>query len=168
MPLKHKIYYGFAIFHLIMVALFAAHAADWGSNNKIVKILGNVGNFAGSNNIFSFFAPGLSDQPFVVYDLKDTTGKNHVIDLKGSSREVSNRINNIYGYLTIKEGRLIISASLAKFMLHQYPSAEKVRVAMVVQKIPSMSEFSKGERSKWHFWFHRDFERNRSLAVATK
>ncbi|MEO6000129.1 MAG: hypothetical protein ABIN89_25040 [Chitinophagaceae bacterium] len=164
MPLKQKLYYALAILHLLMVALFAAHSADWGRNNRIIKSLGAVGNFTGSNNIFSFFAPGLADQPFVVYDVKDTTGINHVIDLEGSSRDFSNRVNNIYGYLTIPEARMIISASLAKFVMNECPSAEKVRIAMVVQKIPTMPEFRKGERSKWVFWFHRDFERSLPLA----
>jgi len=169
MPVKHKLYFALAILHLVMVGLFAAHSADWGRKNPVVKSLGVVGNFTGSNNIFSFFAPGLSDQPFVVYDVKDSSGKNHVIDLSGSSRDFSNRVNNIYGYLTIPEARLIISASLAKFVMNECPTAEKVRVAMVVQKIPGMPEFRKGERSKWVFWFHRDFERTRpSPSVTTK
>lgn len=165
MPLKHKLYYGMAMLHLAMIILFAAHYADWGSNNKLMATLATTGHFTGSNNIFNFFAPSLSDQPFVVYDVKDSTGKNHVIDLSGKSKDFPNRVNNIYGYLTVPEARLIVSASLAKFVMNQCPSAEKVRVAMVVQKIPTMHGFHAGERSKWIFWFHQDFEKSNSLAA---
>ncbi len=165
MPLKHKFCYVLAVLHLAMVVLFAAHYADWGTNNKCMTALTTTGHFTGSNNIFSFFAPSLSDQPFVVYDVKDTTGKNHIVDLSGRSNDFSNRVNNIYGYLTIPEARLLISASLAKFVMNQCPSAEKVRIAMVVQKIPTINEFRNGERNQWHFWFHRDFQKNQSLAV---
>jgi hypothetical protein len=30
----------------------------------------------------------------------------------------------------------------------------------VVQQIPDMKEYRKGERSQWRFWFHRDFQRD--------
>jgi hypothetical protein len=49
--------------------------------------------------------------------------------------------------------------------MNQCPSADKVRVAMVVQKIPTIKEFNAGERNKWVFWFHQDFERNNALAI---
>ena len=93
-------------------------------------------------------------------------GRNITIDLKGKSPDFTNRINNIYGYLTLEEGRSIFSASLAQFVLQRYPSADKVRVAMVVQKIPNMNEFRNGKRCQWHFWIQSDFEKNN--AVVTK
>ena len=168
MPVKHKILYSLAFVHILMVALFASHFAEWGKmNNPVAKVASTVGSYTRSNNIFSFFAPALSDQPYVVYAIKDTLNKEKVIDLTGKSLDFTNRVNNIYGYLTIPEARSIISASLGRFILDQYPSAEKIRVAMVVQQIPDMNEFRKGERCQWRFWFHRDFQRD-SLQVAKR
>ncbi len=166
MPLKHKVYYALAFLHLALVGLFAAHYAQWGSNNKFMTAMTATGHFTGSNNIFSFFAPDLADQPFVVYDVKDSTGKNYVIDLSGKSPDFLNRVTNIYGYFTVPEARMLMSASLAQFVMNQCPSAEKVRVAMVVQRIPTMKEFRDGERKQWQFWFHRDFQKNQSVAAA--
>ena len=144
-----------------MVALFTCHFVSWGGpDNAIVKTAGAIGNYTGSNNIFSFFAPGLSDQPYVVYAVKDTMGKEHVIDLKGNSPDFANRVNNIYSYLTLPDARLILSACLAQTVLNRYPAAQQIRVAMVVQQIPNMDEFRAGERSKWNFWFYRDFQKN--------
>ena len=158
MPLKHKICYGLALLHLLMIALFASHVAEWGNGGSpALKIAGRIGDYTGSNNIFSFFAPALSDQPYVVYAIKDTSGREQMIDLKGSSPDFANRINNVYGYLTLPEGRSLFSASLARFVWHQYPAAEKIRVAMVVQQIPDMDRYRSGERCRWRFWFHRDF-----------
>jgi hypothetical protein len=158
MPLKHKIYFVLAAVHLFMVALYATHFADWGhTENPAAKTLATVGSYTGSNNIFSFFAPGLSDQPYVVYAVKFKNGKERFIDLKGSSPDFTNRVNNIYGYLTLNEARPILSASLAQSMLQRYPDAAKIRVAMVVQQIPDMQEFRSGERSHWRFWFQNDF-----------
>jgi hypothetical protein len=169
MPLKHKIYFLLASLHLVLIALFASHFGEWGNEKlPVIKAASCIGDYTGSNNIFSFFAPGLSDQPYVVYATKDTTGKEHVLDLKGSSPDFTNRINNIYGYLTLEEGRSVFSASLAQFVLQRYPSADKVRVALVVQKIPTMEEFRNGKRCQWHFWFHRDFEKNNALAAKSK
>lgn len=168
MPVKHKILYALAIVHLLMVAMYASHYAEWGKmNHPIAKAVSTVGNYTGSNNIFSFFAPALSDQPYVVYAIKDTLQKEHVIDLTGRSLDFTNRVNNIYGYLTIPEARSILSASLGRFILDKYPSAEKIRVAMVVQQIPDMNEFRSGKRCQWRFWFHRDFQRD-SLQVAKR
>src|SRR6476646_1477307 len=139
MPLKHKLYFVLASLHLVMIALFASHFAEWGqAEHPVAKAASCVGDYTGSNNIFSFFAPGLSDQPYVVYATKDSSGKERVLDLKGNSPDFTNRINNIYGYLTLEEGRSVFSASLAQFVLQRYPSADKIRVAMVVQKIPTM------------------------------
>lgn len=158
MPLKHKLYFVLAAIHLSMVALYATHFADWGNmNNNASKALATVGSYTGSNNIFSFFAPGLSDQPYVVYAVKFKDGKEKFIDVKGTSPDFTNRINNIYGYLTLPEARQVLSASLAQSMIQRYPDAEKVRVAMVVQKIPDIEEYRKGERSQWKFWFKNDF-----------
>lgn len=166
MPHKHKLYFFLASVHLIMIALFAAHLGEWQKAGlPVMKAVSCIGDYTGSNNIFSFFAPGLSDQPYVVYATKDTTGKEHTFDLQGSSPDFTNRINNIYGYLTLEEGRSIFSASLAQFILQLYPSADKVRVAMVVQKIPRMDEFRNGKRCQWHFWFHRDFEKNNPVVA---
>ena len=161
MPVRHKIFYILAGLHLLMIGLYASHFAEWGaSENKVIKAAGSIGHATGSNNIFSFFAPALADQPYVVYAVKDKNGKEAMVDLTGHSPDFTNRINNIYGYLTLPEGRSIISASLAQFVLNRYPDAEKVRVAMVVQQIPDMQEYRKGERSQWRFWFHRDFKRD--------
>lgn len=161
MPLKHKIYFALAFVHIIMVALFATHFTDWGVyENKAVKALSVAGNYTGSNNIFSFFAPGLSDQPYVIYAVKNNNGQEQFIDLKGHSPEFANRINNIYGYLTLPEARAVLSASLANHMKQQYTDAEKIRVAMVIQQIPTMEAFRGGKRNTWQFWFHRDFGAN--------
>lgn len=169
MPLKHKIYYALAAVHLCMVALFSSHFADWGNmNNPVAKTLATAGNYTGSNNIFSFFAPGLSDQPYVVYTVKNKDGKESYIDLKGKSPDFANRVNNIYGYLTLPEARQILSASLAQSMLERYPEAEKIRVAMVIQQIPTMDEYRGGERSHWQFWFHRDFGVDTSSMISKR
>jgi len=160
MPLKHKLYYALAAFHLLMVALYATHFAAWGNaDNKVFDTMGKVGKFTGSNNIFSFFAPGISDQPYVVYAIKDSTGKEQLIDLTGNSLDFTNRLNNIYGYLTLPEARSVLSASMAQTILNLHPSASEIRVAMVVQKIPTIDEYNQGNRVQWQFWFQKDFRK---------
>jgi len=160
MPLKHKLYYCLAAFHLAMIILYAAHFAAWGPlHSRAFNAVSIAGNYTGSNNIFSFFAPGLSNQPYVVYTLKDPNGKENIIDFTGRSADFANRINDIYGYLTIEESRPVLSICLAHAVMKQYPDAKKIRVSMVVQFIPSMQEYRQGKRSTWHFWFNSDYER---------
>ncbi len=161
MPLKHKLYFVLAAVHMLMIALYATHFADWGNTgNAATKTLATVGSYTGSNNIFSFFAPGLSDQPYVVYAVKFKDSTEKLIDLKGSSPDFTNRVNNIYGYLTLPEARQVLSASLAQSMLQRYPNAAKIRVAMVVQQIPDIYAYKNGERNIWRFWFQNDFAVN--------
>lgn len=158
MPLKHKLYFVLAAMHLFMIALYATHFADWGNtDNTAAKTLATVGSYTGSNNIFSFFAPGLSDQPYVVYTVKFNDSTEKFIDLKGSSPDFTNRVNNIYGYLTLPEARQVLSASLAQSILQRFQDASKIRVAMVVQQIPGIEAYKNGERSHWKFWFQNDF-----------
>lgn len=166
MPRLHKIIYGVAIAHLLMIALYASHFAEWSNpENPVISKVSTVGHYTGSNNIFSFFAPELSDQPYVVYTLKDTLQREKIVELRGKSPDFANRINNIYGYLTLPEARMIFSASLSRFLMDQNPSVNKVRVAMVVQQIPDMYEFRSGDRCQWRFWFHRDFQKDSSLVA---
>ena len=167
MKSRYKYVYLLVALHLIMVVLYASHFAEWGAGKSVIsRAAGTVGHYTGSNNIFSFFAPGLSDQPYVIYTILDSSGKEYIIDLKGKSPDFSNRVNNIYGYLTLEEGRQIFSASLSRFILNKYPDAQKVRVAMVVQKIPTMDQYRNGERCQWRFWFHRDFQRDSAVFVS--
>jgi hypothetical protein len=161
MGLCKKIVYLIAFVHLCITILFAAHFAAWCPRNyKIVNALETVGNYTGSNNIFSFFAPELSNQPYVIYTIQDDKGKEKVIDFTSKSPDFTNRINDIYGYLTIKESRTILSACLAQSVLKKYPEAKKIKVTMVVQYIPTMQAFTKGARSQWRFWFNTDFDCN--------
>lgn len=162
MSRKHKLYYLFAGLHLLMVALYAAHMAEWGpANSRAFNAISTVGNFTGSNNIFSFFAPGLSNQPYVIYTLKDSSGKEKLVDLTGTSPDFSNRITDIYGFLTIEESRSLLSMCLAQTVLNQYPRAKTVRVSMIVQYIPTMKDYRSGKRSTWRFWFNSDYERKK-------
>jgi len=165
-PFRHKILYGLALIHLVMVMLFASHFAEWGPmHNPVSRSFSTVGYYTGSNNIFSFFAPGLSDQPYVIYTIRYADGHEEVFDFTGNSPEFTNRINNIYGYLTIEEGRQVFSASLAQAVMRQHEDAQKIRVAMVIQVIPSMTEYQEGQRSRWRFWFHQDFQKDSLVTV---
>lgn len=164
MPFKHKIYFLLAAVHVVMIILFASHFTAWANmDHPVPKALSVVGNYTNSNNVFSFFAPGLSDQPYVVYMVQDKKGKERMIDLQGRSPEFINRVNNIYGYLTLNEARTVISASLAQAILRRYPESEKIRVSMVIQQIPDMPAHRSGDRSQWQFWFYRDYTGDTTL-----
>lgn len=161
MPFRHKLYFFLAAAHLLMVILFATHFTAWGKmDHPAAKAAAVVGHYTGSNNIFSFFAPGISDQPYVIYVTKDSSGKEKYLDLKGNSPEFANRVNNVYGYLTLPEARPVLSASLAQAVQQRYPEAEKIRVAMVIQQIPGMAAYRRGERNHWQFCFYRDYGMN--------
>lgn len=164
MPLRHKIYYALAGLHLLMIMLFATHYSNWGQSESLLhKGITTLGYYSGSNNVFSFFAPGLSDQPYVIYTVRNKDGREFNVDFSGGSPDFRNRLNNIYGYLAFPESRQVFSASLANVVSLRYPQSSMIRVAMVVQQIPSMAEYRSGIRRSWHYWFHNDFKKDSLL-----
>ncbi len=147
--------------HLLMVALYAGHFIEWSPlPGKATTALTTIGDYTGSSNIYSFFAPGLSNQPYVVYVLRSPDGKEKKYDFAAGNAEFANRLNNIYGYYAIPESRDIIAPCLARTLLNQQRDFDAVKVVMVIQYIPNLKEYAAGERTQWHFWFEKVFARD--------
>ncbi len=161
MALSLKLRYVLAAAHLLLVALYAAHFVEWSPlPKKVTPVLTALGDYTGSSNIFSFFAPGLSNQPYVVYVLRSADGKEKKYDFTNGNAEFSNRLNNVYGYYAIPESRDIIAPCLARTILQRLPGFDAVKVVTVIQYIPTIKEYGNGERTKWYFWFEKVYAKD--------
>lgn len=144
-------------FHLTIAALHAAHLEEWTDQKPwLLKQLTAYGDFTGSGNIFSFFAPNIGNEIAVVYTLGDGRHQ-EVTRLEGANTECNRRIQTIYNFFSIEEAQPLLAKSCAAYMLRQYPSSNVVRVTVIDKKIPEMAAFRAGSQPKWAPFLVKDF-----------
>jgi hypothetical protein len=157
--MRTKILLGFALLHITLMALYAAHFAEWGSRNTLTKTTSAIGDFTNSNAVYSFFAPYIGEQVNVIYTVVDSAGLQTVHRLPFSSREIENRVNTIYNFLYMSEAHLVLCRSFAEQVFQLFPKAHLVRVHVIKQSMPTMAAFKNGEKTRWETLFFKDFER---------
>jgi hypothetical protein len=157
---KHFCWICFAVFHLVIAALHAAHLEEWNLRKSwFLKQVTAYGDFTGSGNIFSFFAPRIGNEIAVVYTLTD--GKHQeVIRLEGVNTECNRRIQTIYNFFSIEEAQTLLAKSCAAYMLKQNPDSRMVRVTVVGRQIPDMASWRAGATPKWEPFLIKDFRKS--------
>ncbi len=142
MTIKLKIASILAGLHLVLAILFIAHFGDWGLKNNISNYLFYLGEFTGSSNIYSFFAPQVGDQISVLYTLVDSSGKEKPWMLQGETPEVNTRIATVYNFVRLPEGEELFCRSFGNNALRMNPDANKVRVLIIQQTMPTLKAYS--------------------------
>ncbi|MBW8688192.1 hypothetical protein [Chitinophaga rhizophila] len=157
LSLKHRFWLFIATFHLTVAALHAAHLEEWFDEKPwLLKQLTAYGDFTGTGNIFSFFAPHVGNEIAVVYTLAD--GKHQeVTRLEGPNTESNRRIQTIYNFFSIEEAQPLLAKSCAAYMLRQHPTSNMVRVTVIDKKIPDMAAFRAGSQPRWEPFLVKDF-----------
>ncbi|TWV94314.1 hypothetical protein [Chitinophaga pinensis] len=146
-----------ACFHLSVVALHAAHLEEWTSHKSwLLKKITAYGDFTGSGNIFSFFAPHIGNEIAVVYTLGDGSHQ-EVTRLEGPNTECNRRIQTIYNFFGIEEAQSLLAKSCAAYMLRQHPNSNLVRVTVIDKRVPAMAAFRAGSQPKWEPFLVKDF-----------
>lgn len=138
MPLKLKIAAILAGVHLFLAAIFAAHFGDWSLGNPVARSLYYWGEFTGSSNIYSFFAPRVGDQISVLYTLVDSSGRQTPWMLEGRNNEINTRIATVYNFVHLPESEPLFSRSFGNTALRLNPEAAIVRVSIIQQTMPSL------------------------------
>lgn len=155
--------------HLLLAALFAGHFGDWGLDFPGGRQLFYWGEFTGSSNLYSFFAPRVGDQASVLYTLADSTGNQQPILLETPSKEVGIRVATIYNFVRLPEGSSLFSRSFGNTILRLHPEARATRVSLIQQTMPSMRAFRDSmQQPRWEMVEWRDYIRQdeRSAAAA--
>lgn len=146
-----------ACFHLFVVVLHAAHLEEWSTQKSwLLKKVTAYGDFTGSGNIFSFFAPRVGNEIAVVYTLGDGRHQ-EVTRLEGPNTECNRRIQTIYNFFSIDEAQSLLAKSCAAYMLRQHPSSNVVRVTVIGKRVPEMAAFLAGTQPKWEPFLVKDF-----------
>ncbi len=141
MSIKLKIFTFAAAIHLLLSVLSAAHFGEWGVDRRIVDPLYYCGEFTGSSNIYSFFAPFVGEQVSVLYTLADSSGKQQPWMLEGPNREINTRITTIYNFLNLPEGKDLFCRSFGNNALRLNPNVTITRVCVIQQRMPSLEMF---------------------------
>lgn len=146
--------------HLLLAALFAAHFGDWGLDYTGGRQLFYWGEFTGSSNLYSFFAPRVGDQASVLYTLADSSGRQQPILLETPTKEVGIRVATIYNFVRLPEGSSLFSRSFGNTILRLHPEARAARVSLIQQTMPSMTAFRDSmARPRWEMVEWRDYIR---------
>ena len=151
--------YAVVAIHLFLTALYATHFVEWGPSNMLAKTSFAWGEFTGSSNIYSFFAPYVGEQTNVIYTVVDSSGSQQVYRLTGHSREILNRLNTAYNFLSLSETHDVLCQSFAIQVFSRFPSASIVRVHIIKQTMPSMEQQKAGGQIRWQTMFYKDYSR---------
>lgn len=127
--------------HLLLSGLYAAHCGDWELDTRVGRLFYFWGEFTGSSNIYSFFAPRVGDQSSVLYTLVDSTGKQNPWMLEGNTHEVSTRVATVYNFVRLPEAGELFCRSFGNNALRMHPDARVVRVCVIQQTMPTMQAF---------------------------
>lgn len=139
MTLRLKLFTACAAVHLFLCALSAAHFNEWGLfNRQTTDPLYYWGEFTGSSNIYSFFAPFVGEQISVLYTLADTTGRQRPWMLEGNTREATTRFTTVYNFLNMPESQRILCSSFGNNALRLCPDASMVRLTVIQQTMPDL------------------------------
>lgn len=158
MTIKHFCWISIAIFHLTVAALHAAHLEEWTTHKSwLLKQITAYGDYTGSGNIFSFFAPRIGNEIAVVYTLADGK-RQQVTRLESSNTECNRRIQTIYNFFSIDEAQSLLAKSCAAYMLRQNPTSQMVRVTVIGKRVPDMAAFRAGATPKWEPFLVKDFK----------
>lgn len=162
MTTRLKIFSFAAGLHLLLAALSAAHFAEWGFvSRKVSDPLHQWGEFTGSSNIYSFFAPFVGEQVSVLYTLADSNLLHqHTWMLEGRTHESHTRVTTMYNFLGMEEASEAFCRSFGNNALRLHPEATFARVSVIRQTMPKL-EIARltGAVPRWEPLFSHDYQR---------
>jgi hypothetical protein len=160
MPLKLKIFTCLAAIHLLLSLSSVLHLNQSVLPDRLGKLLYSWGEFTGSSNIYSFFAPFVGEQVSVLYTLADSMGVQKTWMLEGANHEVDTRIATIYNFVRMKDGEDLFCKSFGNTALRLNPQAQLVRVCIIEQSMPSLRMFNDSTQVPlWQPILKRDYTR---------
>jgi hypothetical protein len=160
MSIKLKIFAGVAALHLLLSLCSVLHLNQGVLPDRLGKLLYTWGEFTGSSNIYSFFAPFVGEQVSVLYTLVDSSGVQKTWMLEGANHEADTRISTIYNFVRMKDGEDLFCKSFGNTALRLNPQAQLVGVSIIEQSMPSLLNFHDSTQvPRWQHILKRDYAR---------
>lgn len=151
---RYRIWLGAVLCHLFLVMLGAGNV-DLERLGIFGQAIAFYGAVSGSAESYGFFAPGVSSQLEVLFDLTDRSGKTRTISLEtGASHEADLRVGNVIGQFSNESEepeklQRSVAASLAGTVFGRYPEAKEVNVRLEEFTPVSMADYRVGKRPQW-------------------
>ena len=146
--------------HLLLSLLFAGRFGEWGIQGNFGNFLLFEGEFTGSSNIYSFFAPRVGDQISVLYTLADSMGVQKNWLLRGKTPEINTRIATVYNFVRLPETDKLFSRNFGNTALRLNPTASVVRVSVIQQTMPSLQNYKNAAvKPRWEHIAAYDYKR---------
>jgi hypothetical protein len=140
-----------------MLVSLGASGADLTRLGWVGTVLDYYAMLSGANEQYAFFAPGVSSQIGVLFDLIDKEGNERTVTLEsGLNHETELRIGNIFGEFqndAVSDPAKLhraVAASFVGTMFGRYPGTKEVRVRLQEFTPVSMQEHREGKRPQWN------------------
>ncbi|MEO5969216.1 MAG: hypothetical protein ABIQ95_04750 [Bdellovibrionia bacterium] len=181
-PYKNQVWMGFALCHLVLVALGASYV-DLSRLGSLGKVLGYYSELSGAGSGYGFFAPGISGQLRVRFESNSQLGSNSGLGFidgtvaeRAASHEAILRLGNIVDQFPTDglgedayddpeigvdaDNRLkrSLASSLAVNMLKRHPEVKQLAVYLEEFSPVSMEEFRSGLRPQWTILYEVKFK----------
>ncbi|WP_272138213.1 hypothetical protein [Stigmatella ashevillensis] len=144
---------------MLLAACSAAHLQPF-------KELGTPGRFVqaysqltGASSRFSFFAPGVSPELKVSFEVQKASGEVIQDDFNSESEEMNLRVHSMLIRFGLKDIQDLLARSWGAAMFGRHPDARAVTVIVNVFDLPSMEGYRAGERPAWKEQYRAVLER---------
>jgi hypothetical protein len=118
-------------------------------------------HYTGSDASYGFFAPGVSSQMKASFLMIDAHGKEWTDTLEGNmTREAQLRVASGISRVAEFPGLMRkFGPSWAATMFGRHPTAKTVVISIEIYELPTMDEYTQGERPHWETVYVEPFDR---------
>jgi hypothetical protein len=156
---RHAITMTLAMSHLALVACGAAHLLPSGKRGIPGSLLQAYTQLAGAHYGYGFFAPGVTSEMRVSFEVDQ--GPGGVIVREGftqANHEAKLRQGSMLLMFSFDENQDILARSWAAEMFGRYPDARAVTVTVKTFDPPKMAEYRSGVRPVWKEYYRAALE----------
>ena len=176
MRLRNCILILLATLHVGLVVSGAAELSWFSGTSRAASLLQWYSHLSGTDNNYSFFAPGVGPQERVTFIMTDAEGQSWTDDLKwGRTHEVNLCFSTVPFVMSSVDDDTAYNMmrSMADTMFRRHPTARTVDVrvetyaielnsgdAAPIYDFPTMQEYREGKRPQWTALYHLEFSRS--------
>lgn len=120
----------------------------------------------GAGGGFGFYSPNIAREPVVEFEITDAYGVKTPYRFQDQlPDEVTVRVNNMFRLIAkeFSDDAVIrsVAASMCAAVFNRVPSAESVRMEVLIHRIPTMADYAAGERPSRKSIYSAEFRRPR-------
>jgi hypothetical protein len=168
--------------HLTIASPFAAHAAgkaervalamlgqNFSHRNVVQRALDTYFSSSGIDRGYGYFAPNVPSSYKLVFELHYGEGRVEYerpgVNSSAAELRCATLLDEI-GRTRSDAAREFFLRSMTRGIWHEHPDAQSIRAIVGVNRLPTISEFSRGQRPYYEFLYAYDFSRRQQASEA--